>query len=79
MMRPTDAPHDGDECCVFEWRIVRSCFRQLRHVLLRRLDSSRGRVQVSVDDVLDGHVVGAVHEMVAADDAVRLLADVPAE
>jgi hypothetical protein len=43
------------------------------------VESLRGRVQVSVDDILDGHVVGAVHQMVAADNAVRLLADVPAQ
>jgi hypothetical protein len=37
----------------------------------------RGGVQVAVDDVLDGHVIGAVHEMIAAHDAVSLLAHVP--
>ena len=38
-----------------------------------------GSIQVAVDDVLDGHVVGSVHEMIAADNAVRLLPHVPDE
>ena len=36
-----------------------------------------GGVQVAVDDVLDRHVIGAIHEMIAADDTVSLLPHIP--
>ena len=36
-----------------------------------------GGAQVAVDDILDRHVIGAVHEMVAAHHAVSLLTHVP--
>lgn len=40
-------------------------------------EGGRGCIQVAVDDVFDRHIVGAVHEMIAADDAVSLLPYVP--